>query len=247
MMEQIAEKTTDAFCLNLTPSCVRGCLYCKHAVLAGKNAPSSTIVPGNLDVHGRRILFPGSHDLGDLGYTHLAALQAIDLSDNTLEIYIKPSWNTARVLAWQLKSIFSDHLERVTVVVSMTSISNDISQFWEYDSPCPGQRLEALDEFLRAQIRVRVTIEPFLDYTPLPLVEKIRAIAKQHAHRVPITVGTMYRVPAKLIKQHRFGYAHLDALMDSYEPTHLREIYSELSRYEDLDFTRNFLSRMNME
>ena len=92
---------------------------------------------------------------------------------NKLLIVSKPELQVIKAICNDL----AEYKEQIQLRFTITTTSEDLINFWEPNAPSFNERLKSLKYAFYKDFNTSVSIEPFLDRTPLPLIEKINGFA----------------------------------------------------------------------
>jgi hypothetical protein len=140
-----------------------------------------------------RVMFPTSHDIIDLPEVKepcFRVLRKLVEAGNDVLVTSKPDFNV-------IKSIvdnFSDSKNLIQFRFTISSNNDDLLSFWEPSAPPYNVRLESLRFSYEKEFKTSVSIEPFLDYDPLPLIMEMTPYVTES-----IWIGPMNYIPRKNI------------------------------------------------
>ena len=164
--------------VNIVSGCPNDCRYCyarKMAIRFGRKTDDTwktmelnmKAITKNYRKRKGRIMFPSSHDIvfENLEYCCIV-LKKLLKAGNEVLITSKPNLWCIFTLLNQLES-FKDQIQfRFTI----TSRNNQKLRFWEPKAPDFEERLQSLELAFRRGFKTSISIEPFLDKDPLPLI-----------------------------------------------------------------------------
>ncbi|MHA1285261.1 MAG: radical SAM protein [Promethearchaeota archaeon] len=173
-----------------------------------------------------RIMFPTSHDITPMILDQcIFVLNKLLKVGNNILITTKPNFYCIEKICKTL-NIFK---ERVQFRFTITSINNKLLKKFEPGAPKFEERLKCLKYAYKEGFKTSVSIEPFLDYDPIPLI-----LAIQNFITESIWIGPM-------------NYYHFPELKYHYTKKHLLEIYQRLKNVKKIRFKDSFLSIINKQ
>jgi hypothetical protein len=151
-------------------------------------------------------MFPTSHDIFPENlYYVLKVLKKILKARNSVLITTKPNRYCIEVLTKQLRKWRDLICFRFTI----TSIHDEHLKRYEPNAPRFKERFNSLKLASMSRYKTSISIEPFLDFTPLDLIEKLSPFVRN-----TIWIGIMSgKVPQEL--------------KENYEIQNLKDIYSQ--------------------
>ena len=167
-----------------------------------------------------RVMFPSSHDIFDFPHIEKACFTVLEKlleSGNDVLLTTKPRMNVIQ----KIDRMFSIHKRHLQFRFTITSNKDQLLGFWEPNAPRFQERMRSLRYAFKEEYKTSVSIEPFLDYDPVELVELVAPFTTES-----IWIGRMNYIPRKIhFKKDRFYY---EEIRKNYETDHLWEIYNEL-------------------
>jgi len=167
--------------INCYYGCSNDCLYCyaKKMAIRFKRKTEDTwkiMIPNhnNIDKDYRkrkgRIMFPTSHDITIESLNNcLKVLDKLFLAKNNVLITTKPKYECIRKIC----ITFKKYIDLIQFRFTITSINDDVLNFWEPGAPKFEDRLKSLKFAFFKGYKTSISIEPFLDLNPFILVDKI--------------------------------------------------------------------------
>ena len=167
--------------VNLISGCSHNCAYCyakKMAIRFGRKTEDTwkimeindKALNHNFKKRKGRIMFPTSHDIvPEFKEECFLVLEKLLDADNSVLITSKPHLSVIKELC--TKFIYFKAL--IQFRFTITSINNESLRFWEEGAPLFEERFESLKYAYGMKYKTSVSIEPFLDKNPIPLIEKI--------------------------------------------------------------------------
>lgn len=167
--------------VNICYGCKNNCRYCyakKMAIRFGReNSDSWKSMRLNQNAIKKKyikrsgvVMFPSTHDIvPEILDSCLIVLKKLLESGNNVLITTKPVLSCVKSICEHFFEFQNQILFRFTI----GSSKNELLIFWEPYAPMFQERLMALKYAFNAGFATSVSIEPFLDYDPVPLVEKL--------------------------------------------------------------------------
>jgi DNA repair photolyase len=219
--------------INCIKGCYNNCRYCYALCMAKRfgRATSETwqkmiirddVVSSKFKKISGRVMFPSTHDLFDFPEYKEACflvLKNLLLSNNEILITTKPRFSI-------IESIDKEFAKKKNLIqfrFTITSTDNSLLQFWEPNAPSFEERLKSLRFAYKKGYKTSVSIEPFLDFDPKPLIDVISPYVTES-----IWLGTMNYIPRKKI--HKSEMPFYESIRKNYEKDHLYEVYSEFNK-----------------
>jgi hypothetical protein len=189
-------------------------------------------------------MFPTAHDIVDLEDINgknvkdacLAVLQKHRDVGNKILVTTKPRLTVIKAI----DKLFRKHKHLIDFRFTVGSNDNERLKFWEPNAPSFDERLKSLKYAHRKGYGTSISIEPFLDPNPKPLIEVLRAYVTGE-----IWVGCMNYIPRTGIDPQDQPY--YDEIRRYYEPDQLRALYVDLIRDEQIRIKDSFRSRIYQE
>jgi DNA repair photolyase len=186
--------------VNCIKGCSNNCRYCYGKLIAKRFGRCteeswkemqvrSGIVHKTFRKYAGRVMFPSSHDITDSPEAKDACftvIKALLEAGNQLLITTKPRISITTGIIQTFHPFGSQLQFRFTI----TSADNRLLSFWEPGAPRFEERLESLQLAYRAGFKTSVSIEPFLDYDPAPLVDIVSPFVTES-----VWVGPMNYIP----------------------------------------------------
>ena len=164
-----------------------------------------------------RVMFPSSHDIIDLPDYEEACFKVLEnllKSGNEVLVTTKPRLSIIK----KIDKEFSDFKEQIQFRFTITSTNDQLLKFWEPNAPLFQERLKSLQYTFKKRYKTSVSIEPFLDYDPKPLIDTISPYVTES-----IWLGVMNYIPRNNVRKTEISY--YDSIRKNYSEEHLREIY----------------------
>lgn len=164
--------------INIFHGCSNDCIYCYAKMMAirfGRKTkenwkemtPNFKAQIKRYKKRKGRIMFPTSHDIteGTMGH-YLMVLERLVKAGNSVLITTKPLLEVVKLICHN----FVDYKDQILFRFTITSISNDILKEYEPNAPTWEERLAALSHAYTEKWKTSISIEPFLDKSPIPLI-----------------------------------------------------------------------------
>lgn len=117
-----------------------------------------------------RIMFPTSHDITKESINVcLKVFKKMIESKNQVLITSKPDFDCIKKIC----DIFKVNKDLIQFRFTITSNNNDLLKFWEPNAPLFQERLESLKYAFKSGFKTSISVEPFLDKDPIPLIDSI--------------------------------------------------------------------------
>ncbi|TXT65556.1 MAG: hypothetical protein BAJALOKI1v1_410013 [Promethearchaeota archaeon] len=215
--------------VNILYGCAHNCRYCYSKKLAirfkRKTEETWKIMELNekkIEKEYRkrqgRVMFPSSHDiLPKFKKEYFKVLQKLLESGNSVLITTKPHYEIIKELCFK----FEEFKELIQFRFTITSINNELLAFWEPGAPSFEERLKSLKHAFEQGFKTSVSIEPFLDKNPIPLIKKIQSLTSE-----TIWVGKMNYIKTNHLigKEKRF----YEAIRDNISLENITKIINSL-------------------
>ena len=117
-----------------------------------------------------RIMFPTSHDITEDSLAAcLEVIRKLVMAENEILLTTKPSI----ICIHKIINIFGAFKDQIQFRFTITSDNNAILKHYEPGAPPFIERMGALILAYKAHWKTSVSIEPFLDLNPVPLIMKV--------------------------------------------------------------------------
>ncbi len=235
--------------VNCIKGCFNNCRYCYAKMMAKRFGRCTEdtwkdmvindgAVENNYGKYKGRVMFPSSHDIVDKPAIREACFIVINKlleSGNDTLITTKPKLSITKEIIKQ----FHSYNEQIQFRFTITSLNNQMLLFWEPNAPDYEERLASLKYAYKKGFKTSVSIEPFLDYDPQPLILELAPYVTES-----IWLGPMNYIP-------RLGLKNGDEqryieIRKNYEIDHLREIYTDLIDFPLIRFKDSMTNRLGI-
>jgi DNA repair photolyase len=232
-------------------NCIRGCnnncRYCYAKIMAKRFGRSTDNTWKNMEVkedmvcksfkkRPGRVMFPSTHDIFDISPFKEACftvLRKLLESENDILITTKPRFGIIQDIDLQ----FGHYKDQMQFRFTITSDNDRRLKFWEPNAPRFKERLASLKYAFRKRFKTSVSIEPFLDYDPTKLVEKIAPFTTES-----IWIGRMNYIPRNNLSKEEETY--YNEIRKNYETSHLWEIYIRLKGNPKIRFKDSITNQL---
>ena len=233
--------------VNCLRGCYNNCRYCYAKIMAKRFGRSTDDTWKNMEIREDvlykdfrkrpgRVMFPSTHDIFDISpfkEACFAVLRKLLESGNDILITTKPTFSIIQDIELQ----FSHYKDQIQFRFTITSDNDKLLEFWEHNAPRFKERLASLKYAFRERFKTSVSIEPFLDYDPTELVEKITPFTTES-----IWIGRMNYIPRKNLSKEEETYYH--EIRKNYETSHLWEIYIKLNGNPKIRFKDSIANQL---
>nr|BDI55220.1 MAG: methylthiotransferase, radical SAM superfamily [uncultured archaeon] len=167
---------------NIFKGCPNNCRYCYAKFMALRFKRIKTLDEWQNPILNKKVffqtykkkkgrgMFPTSHDITPSTFTHCGiALIRLLQAGNEVLITTKPDFNLIKMLCKKIKP----YKDQVQFRFTITSIDDKLLQYWEKNAPNYQSRKDSLIYAFREGFKTSVSIEPFLDPNPIPLINDI--------------------------------------------------------------------------
>jgi DNA repair photolyase len=238
---------------NCIIGCLNDCRYCYAKMMAKRFGRTTSGTWKDMKIRKEvlnkrmhkmpgRIMFPSTHDIIEISPFKEACFTALEnllYSRNNLLITSKPRLEVIQ----EIEEKFGGYKEQIQFRFTITSENNELLRFWEPNAPLFEERLTCLKFAYAKGFKTSVSIEPFLDYNPIPLINKVMPFTTES-----VWLGRMNYIASKnLSSDEAFYYRQV---RKNYETMHLIEVLDALKTYPRIrlkDSIRNQVSKASVE
>ena len=235
--------------VNCFKGCHNNCRYCYAKVMAKrfgrctentwkKMQVRKDILNKTFRKYNGRVMFPSSHDIIDeprVKQVCFDVIQKLLEADNEVLITTKPSYNVTK----EIINRFEPFRGQIQFRFTITSKNDRLLSFWEPNAPLFKERLNSLKYAFENDFKTSVSIEPFLDYKPQELVEKISPFITES-----VWVGPMNYIARSNIKKR--DASQYEETRKNYEVTNLTRIYEDLKNKPLIRFKDSMAIRLHL-
>ena len=177
---------------NIGVGCEHNCLYCyaradalKYGNIVNRGCWSKENVKmykvSITEKADGRVMFPSTHDISPEYYPYYArTLENLLKAGNEVLVVSKAHFECIKGLCER----FVDYQDKLELRLTIGTVDDEVSQFWEPGAPLPTERLKALRYAYDAGYKTSVSVEPMLEGHP-------EAIAVYRAVE-PYVTGTIW-------------------------------------------------------
>jgi DNA repair photolyase len=235
--------------INCVNGCFHDCRYCYAKIMAnrfgraiGKNWRDMVVRKEAVNkkygrYHGR-IMFPTSHDIVNIPEVEDACfivLEKILKKDNEILLTTKPSFTIIK----HIDEKFFNYKKNLQFRFTITSLDNKLLKFWEPNAPLFEERLKSLQFAFKKGYKTSVSIEPFLDFDPQPLVDQISPYITES-----IWIGIMNYISQKNLKGNEITF--YNSIRKNYTEKNLKTIYEKLNRNPKIRWKDSIKKRLKL-
>lgn len=223
--------------VNLFFGCKHDCRYCyaKKMAIRFKRKTlenwkimelNEKMLEKNFNKRKGRVMFPSSHDiLPEYKGQCFIILKKLLGAENFVLITTKPHLDVIQDICEE----FIDYKELIQFRFTITSLHDKLLNFWEPGAPNFKERFDALKLAKSLGYKTSISIEPFLDENPIPLIKKIYPYVSE-----TIWLGKMNYIRRKDFKHHELNY--YESIRLNYTQENLQNIIEKLRRYKKIKY-----------
>jgi len=235
--------------VNCVKGCANNCKYCYAKMMAIRfgRATEETwkdmsireeMVQKRFRKYNGRVMFPSSHDIVDIPEFKEACFTVLrhllDVGNEVL-VTTKPSINVIKDIVEDFRAFKTTMQFRFTI----TSNDNEVLSFWEPNAPTYEERLESLVLAYNEGYKTSVSIEPFLDSNPVPLVKELSPFITES-----IWIGPMNHMPRNHIPSENI--AEYERVRGIKQVDNLRNIYNHLLDFPNIRFKDSMRNKLGI-
>ena len=235
--------------INCCLGCYNDCRYCyakKMATRFGRATPENwkdmrvrteQMNRAHRKMKGR-VMFPTSHDIIDMPEIEEACFRTLGKlikAGNEILVTTKPRLAVIR----KIDERFSQNKEKIQFRFTITSCNDELLKFWEPNAPLFEERMKSLIYAFERGYKTSVSIEPFLDHNPEPLVKTVTPYSTES-----IWVGKMNYIPRNGIGE--FETPFYEDIRRNYELSHLMEVHAKLKNHPKIRFKDSILNKLSL-
>ena len=233
--------------INLISGCSHNCRYCyakKMALRFGRKTKSNWKI---MELHRNklnqrykkrrgRIMFPSSHDIvPEFKNECFLVLEKLLNAGNSVLITSKPHFKIIK----ELCNRFVYFRDQIQFRFTITTINNNKIEFWEEGAPPCEERFQSLKYAYQMKYKTSVSIEPFLDLNPTPLVLKLYPFISE-----TIWLGKMNYIDRKnLTSEEKDNYNNI---RKNYTEANLQNIINTLIKYKKIRY-KDSIKKMDLK
>ncbi len=160
---------------NIGDGCINNCRYCYARDIAvdiskkGSNPltradwPTEQVKTWKSDINQKVngiVMLPSMHDITEAYLpTYMDTLRNLLKAGNDVLIVTKPRLACIKAICDE----FTDYKDNILIRMTITSMDNNLSQYWESGAPLPQERIEALIYAHEQGYQTSVSVEPMID------------------------------------------------------------------------------------
>lgn len=219
--------------VNCYSGCSNNCGYCyakKMAIRFGRKTentwrimvPNETTIQKSYKKRVGRVMFPTSHDITAESLENcVIVLEKLIEAVNCVLVTTKPSIYCIRKICEK----FQDKKELIQFRFTITSMDNELLEFWEPGAPFFEVREHSLKYAFNHGFKTSVSIEPFLDKDPYILVDRLLPYVTES-----IWIGKMNYIKVNNISSYEKKY--YDKLRGINSKENLLKIVEKSKKYD---------------
>jgi len=235
--------------VNCIKGCSNDCKYCYAKLMAKrfKRATEDTwknmviredVLNKKFSKYKGRVMFPSSHDIvedPDAKEACLTVLHNLLIADNDVLVTTKPYLSVVK----EITSRFDKFKETMQFRFTITSNDNEKLSFWEPNASKYEERLESLEWAYDNGFKTSVSIEPFLDENPVPVVKELIPFITES-----IWIGPMNHIPRNNISPE--DESEYERIRQIIRKENLKEIYDQLVNIPNIRFKDSMLIKLDL-
>jgi len=235
--------------VNCINGCYNDCRYCYAKMMAKRFSRATETAWHNMTVrqesveknYGKmsgRVMFPSSHDIFDFPQIEKACFTVLSKlleSENNVLIATKPRINVIK----KIDQLFSEYKNQIQFRFTTTSINDNLLKFWEPNAPNFQERLQSLMLAFDKGYKTSISIEPFLDYDPIKLVNLVAPFTTES-----IWLGKMNYIARKNLAVLEQQY--YNNVRNNYKKEHLWELYNQLKDMPLIKFKDSIRTKLGI-
>jgi DNA repair photolyase len=235
--------------VNIAFGCSHNCKYCyakKMAIRFKRNTNDNwkkmllnkKAVNKNYKKRKGRIMFPSSHDITEeILDPCLYVLKKILQSENFVLITTKPKMSIIKKICAE----FIDYKNFIQFRFTIGSNNSKNLKLWEPGAPTFEERFKCVKFAFKKGFTTSISIEPFLDFDPIPLVEVLTPFVTH-----TIWIGKMNYIKRNCLdKDEEELY---NEIRKNYEFDNIKQIFTKLNSHQKIrwkDSIKKMLSLYN--
>lgn len=185
-----------------------------------------------------RVMFPSSHDIvedPDVKEACLTVLNNLLIADNEVLVTTKPCLSIVK----EITTRFDKFKETMQFRFTITSRDNETLSFWEPNASKYEERLESLAWAYDNGFKTSVSIEPFLDEDPVPIVKELIPYITES-----IWIGPMNHIPRNNISPE--DEPEYERIRQIIRKDNLKQIYDQLINIPNIRFKDSMLIKLDL-
>jgi len=211
--------------------CSNDCRYCYAKKMAirfkrktEKNwkvmIPNKKVINRNFKKRQGRVMFPSSHDITPTSLNNcIIVLNRLLKVGNEVLITTKPNLSCIKKIC----DYFFKFKSQIQFRFTITSLDCELLKFWEPNAPKFEERIESLKYAFNSNYKTSVSIEPFLDKNPIPLIKKLIPLVTES-----IWIGKMNYIRKNSFQGNEKKY--YDMIRENYNIKNINQILLEIKQ-----------------
>lgn len=231
--------------VNCVKGCSNDCRYCYAKMMATRFGRKTEDSWKNMEINQKaiekkyrkyngRVMFPSSHDLVDdpdiLGACFTVLKKILEVGNQVL-ITSKPSLSVTKKIIKE----FSEYKSNIQFRFTIGSKNNVTLSFWEPNAPDYQERKKALQFAFSHGYKTSISIEPFLDRDPIPLIFELEPYVSES-----IWIGPMNYIKKSDISSEDVPY--YEEIRYNIQKENLVELHERLKDHNKIMFKDSFLN-----
>jgi hypothetical protein len=212
--------------VNCYYGCSNDCRYCYAKKIAlrfgratadswAKMVPNDDAIRHNYQQRKGRVMFPTTHDITPTSVGNcVRVLRKLLHNGNEVLVTTKPNPACIETLCNELAT----YRNRMQFRFTITSADNALLNFWEPGAPSLEDRMLGMHIAFADGFKTSVSIEPFLDRDPIPLIRIVRPLATES-----VWIGPMSQIQRKGLTPEEIPF--YEAVRENYTNANLTRIY----------------------
>ena len=214
--------------------CSNDCRYCYAKKMAirfkrktEKNwkvmIPNEKVIAKNYKKRHGRVMFPSSHDITPKSLDNcIIVLKRLLKAGNEVLITTKPNYSCIKKIC----DSFTEYISLIQFRFTITSLNNELLKFWESNAPSYEERFKSLKYAYQAGFKTSVSIEPFLDKDPIPLIKQLSPFITES-----IWIGKMNYINRNHLKTNETKF--YKRIRKNHKIENIIQIISEINKITD--------------
>lgn len=225
------------FSYNIGTGCSNNCRYCYACGITIEMASKDgklftrtdwqrdTVKPWKAIIHQSEegvVMFPTMHDITPAYLpTYISTLRNMLNAGNAVLVVTKPRLESIRAICEQ----FQEHKGMMLLRMTITSLNEELSRFWEPGAPLPEERLAALQYAFESGYQTSVSVEPMIDSVDRT-VELYNAVYPYLTE--DIWFGKMNEIDKRVEMNSQGARNAVHMIREQQSNTNIHQLYSQL-------------------
>jgi len=233
--------------VNCVKGCSNDCRYCYAKMIAKRFGRKTDESWKNMEINTKaveksykkydgRVMFPSSHDIveePEIIEACFTVLTKLLEADNEVLITTKPSINVTKKIIEE----FDNYKKNIQFRFTIGSKNNETLSFWEPNAPNYEERKKALQYASTHGYKTSISIEPFLDTNPIPMITELDPYVSES-----IWIGPMNYIKKNGISAEERPY--YNKIREISQKENLEKIYDDLKNHQKIQFKDSFLNKI---